>query len=69
MIVVGVLAAVTMVLSWLVIMELLSQRQRRLPPPDPIAVLDHRFATGEIDEDDWARRRAALTYGPPLPLE
>jgi hypothetical protein len=57
------------VLGWLVIEELLTQRGKRLPPPDPIGVLDHRFATGEIDEADWSRRRAALTYGPPLPLD
>ena len=67
-IVVGILVALGMVLGWLLLEDVLETRRKRLPPANPIAVLDDRFARGEIDEADWASRRAALTYGPPLEL-
>ncbi len=41
------------------------------PPPVPqgsgtaaLAILDERFARGELDEDEYRRRRAVLTGGP-----
>jgi len=37
-------------------------------PVDPKAILEERFARGEIDEDEYIRRMSVLTYGPPLPL-
>ncbi len=44
-------------------------RARRLPPPDPKRVLESRFAKGEIDEAEYARRMHVLMYGPPLELD
>lgn len=41
------------------------------PPPAPqgggttaLTILDERFARGELDEDEYRRRRAVLTGGP-----
>lgn len=39
-----------------------------LPKADPEKLLMHRFAKGEIDEADYARRLAVLRYGPPLEI-
>ena len=36
---------------------------------DPEKVLAARFASGEIDEQDYARRLSILRLGPPLELE
>ena len=38
-------------------------------PVDPKAILAERFARGEIDDDEYARRLSLLTYGPPLFLD
>ena len=35
---------------------------------DPKAILDERFAQGEIDEREYARRLSILQLGPPLML-
>jgi uncharacterized membrane protein len=35
---------------------------------DPEELLKARFARGEIDEGEYARRLAILRYGPPLEL-
>ena len=35
---------------------------------DPEELLAARFARGEIDEAEYARRLAVLRYGPPLEL-
>ena len=35
---------------------------------DPKAILDERFAQGEIDEHEYARRLSILQLGPPLML-
>ena len=35
---------------------------------DPEEILKGRFARGEIDEAEYARRLAILRYGPPLEL-
>lgn len=37
-------------------------------PIDPEALLRERFAKGEIDEAEYARRLSILKYGPPLEL-
>jgi uncharacterized membrane protein len=41
----------------------------RRPGLDPMQVLATRFATGEIDEAEYARRLHVLTHGPALELE
>ena len=33
------------------------------PAPDPLEVLRHRYANGEIDEEEFERRRRTLTGG------
>ncbi|HVV37907.1 MAG TPA: hypothetical protein VHC63_14960 [Acidimicrobiales bacterium] len=43
--------------------------ERRSPPLDPKAILERRFALGEIDEHEFNRRMHRLTYGPPLELD
>ena len=68
-VVAGLVMIVAIVFGSFLLQEVLSERRKRLPPPDPIAVLDDRFARGEVDEAEWAKRRAALTYGPPLEIE
>ena len=45
-----------------------SLEHRLLPKQDPEKVLANRFAKGEIDEAEYARRLAILRYGPPLEL-
>lgn len=42
--------------------------RRSLPKADPETILADRFAKGEIDEADYARRLAILRYGPPLEM-
>lgn len=36
-------------------------------PADPRAVLADRYARGQIDEQEYGRRLAVLTYGPEFP--
>ena len=40
----------------------------KLGRQDPEAVLATRYAKGEIDEKEYARRLAILRYGPPMEL-
>ena len=47
----------------------LAAASRRLPAPDPKAVLETRLAKGEIDEAEYARKMHLLVYGPPLELD
>ena len=47
----------------------LAAAARRLPPPDPKAMLETRLAKGEIDEAEYARKMHVLVYGPPLELD
>ncbi len=54
-------------IAW-VIVTLIRQNGRPAEPPaargpDPRAILDERFARGDIDEDDYRRRRDALRDG------
>jgi uncharacterized membrane protein len=42
---------------------------RRNPPDDPKRILEARFAKGELDEVEYARKMHLLMYGPPLELE
>jgi putative membrane protein len=39
------------------------------PKQDPEQVLAHRFAKGEIDEKEYARRLSILRLGPPLEID
>jgi len=47
----------------------LAASARRSPRLDPKAILETRFAKGEIEEDEYNRRMRRLTYGPPLELD
>ena len=38
------------------------------PAADPEQLLRERFARGDIDEQEYARRLSILKYGPPLEL-
>lgn len=50
-------------------LELIDRRGKRdLRAADPEKLLATRFAKGEIDENEYARRLAILRYGPPLEL-
>jgi putative membrane protein len=42
---------------------------RRLADVDPEDILANRFARGDIDEDEYARRLSILRYGPPLEID
>jgi len=43
-------------------------RPKELPAGNPEAILLERFAKGDIDETDYARRLSIVRYGPPLEL-
>ena len=42
--------------------------RRRQVAKDAKALLEERFAKGDIGEEEFARRMSLLTYGPPLVL-
>lgn len=42
---------------------------RRMPPADPRRILEARFASGEIGEDEFNRASHRLLMGPPLELD
>ena len=42
--------------------------QQQVGRRDPKAILDERFAQGEIDEHEYSRRLSILQLGPPLML-
>ncbi|HUR50458.1 MAG TPA: SHOCT domain-containing protein [Acidimicrobiales bacterium] len=52
----------------LMCMALWYERREALPKADPERVLADRFAKGEIDEQEYARRLGILRYGPPIEL-
>jgi putative membrane protein len=58
-----VIAALVLGIRWLI----RADRRGQLPPPpatpDPLEVLRHRYAKGEIDEEEFDRRRKTLTGG------
>ena len=43
------------------------QRWKETHPPDPRRILADRYAKGLIDDEEYGRRLAALTYGPAFP--
>ena len=57
-----VIAALVLGIRWLIRAD---QRNRVPPPPPasetPLEVLQHRYARGEIDEEEYERRRKTLT--------
>jgi putative membrane protein len=73
--VVSVVAFLAIILFWgLVITALVlgvrwlirADRRSQMPPPPPasetpLQVLQHRYAKGEIDEEEYERRRKTLT--------
>jgi len=61
-----VIAALVLGVRWLI----RQNRQDRYPPPpagptapDPLDVLRHRYANGEIDDEEFERRRKTLSGG------
>ncbi|HYL40619.1 MAG TPA: SHOCT domain-containing protein [Candidatus Binatus sp.] len=75
----GVIALLVMVLFWVLVVVLIvlgirwlirADRNSRLGgpgagprPDDPLEILRQRYARGEIDEEEYARRRRTLTGG------
>lgn len=43
------------------------QRWKQVHPPDPRKILADRYAKGLIDDEEYGRRLAVLTYGPAFP--
>ena len=61
-----VIAALVLGIRWLIRAD--RRGQLPAPPPapaalDPLEVLRHRYAKGEIDEEEFERRRKTLTGG------
>jgi putative membrane protein len=58
-----VIAALVLGVRWLI----RADRRGKLPPPsatpDPLEALRHRYAKGEIDEEEFDRRRKTLAGG------
>ena len=58
-----IIAALVLGIRWLI----RADQRNRLPPPPPLDtpldVLKHRYAKGEIDEEEFERRRKTLTGG------
>ncbi len=46
--------------AWVVVRLVRNTRPPTPVPPQPEEILDERFARGEIDEDEYKARRAAL---------
>jgi putative membrane protein len=60
-----VIAALVLGVRWLIRADRRGS-QASAPPPatsDPLEVLRHRYAKGEIDEDEFERRRKTLAGG------
>lgn len=57
-----IITALVLGIRWLIRAD---QRNRVPPPPPasetPLEVLQHRYARGEIDEEEYERRRKTLT--------
>jgi putative membrane protein len=55
-------------IAWVVVTLIRNSGSRgQLPPEggiDPMGILDERFARGEIDEDEYQRRREAIRGTP-----
>ncbi|QKV80559.1 SHOCT domain-containing protein [Amycolatopsis sp. Hca4] len=61
---IGMLVLMALVLAALVVLAVvLARRGPQPPPPADTArrILDERFARGEIDQEEYERRRDALT--------
>ncbi|MEA2672929.1 MAG: putative rane protein [Chloroflexota bacterium] len=58
-----IITALVLGIRWLI----RADRRGQIPPPpatpDPLEVLRHRYAKGEIDEEEFDRRRKTLTGG------
>jgi putative membrane protein len=58
-----IITALVLGIRWLI----RADRRGQLPPPpatpDPLEVLRHRYAKGEVDEEEYERRRKTLTGG------
>lgn len=64
----GIVMGLLMIAFWALvifgIVWLVRQFSGRPTTPDAKRILDRRFAAGEIDEDEYRRRLAALTSDP-----
>jgi putative membrane protein len=58
-----IIAALVLGIRWLIRADRRSQLQAPPATPDPLEVLRHRYAKGEIDEEEYERRRKTLTGG------
>ena len=47
---------------------LIDAKKLKRPPVDPEHLLSERYAKGEIDEAEYAKRLSVLRMGPPLEL-
>ena len=64
----AVIMAILTLSCIVLVMGLTWAERRTLPRQDPEKVLADRFAKGEIDEGEYARRLGILRYGPPIEL-
>ena len=65
----AIIAAFILVLvGGLEVIEIMKGRKERELAIDPVQLLATRFANGEIDEAEYARRLSVLRLGPPLEL-
>jgi putative membrane protein len=58
-----IIAALVLGIRWLIRADRRGQQPPQPTTPDPLEVLRHRYANGEIDEEEFDRRRKTLTGG------
>jgi len=62
-----VIAGLVLGIRWLIRQNKQDRSAPPVPPgraaPDPLEVLRHRYAKGEIDEEEYERRRKTLSGG------
>ena len=58
-----IITALVLGIRWLIRADRRGQQPPAAATPDPLEVLRHRYAKGEIDEEEFDRRRKTLTGG------
>jgi putative membrane protein len=56
-----IITALVLGIRWLIRADRRGQQPPTPPTDTPLDVLKHRYAKGEIDEDEYERRRKTLT--------